>query len=677
MRRSYHAAAALRLTRVALITTAGIHLGGCAGPQIITETGYVLELESEDLSSVPAGNLDRAIQRDAKALRHVSDGFHALQARARASNDKLEARPGKYSQAENDGIRQLMLGYLSYRTELFRIVAYHSSYDSIADERRRLQSFFLAYTAGMTLYARGISIVEMFRDSPRARAKLNEPEPVWGIPPDVFDTVHENVTFRGNIRFLAENRDRATKLHAKAEAAGIFEDDLFRWMPAANERSWGVVEEMSPSIWQANWDKASREAKESGYSLWHDIQATLSVLAGDTRVSMAPPRVSKTTVRKLEPMLEPGDILVARHNFYVSNAFLPGFWPHAILYVGDADALQARGLGDRPWVSKHLDAYRRSASDGNPHRVIEAVSEGVVFSSLEYAAGADYLAVLRPRVRQARKDAAIERAFAHLGKPYDFEFDFFSTDQLVCTELVYRAYDEEIDGDRLEFSLVRMLGRDTYPAIEIVRMLEQEWNEDLEREERGEPPVRQLDFIAFLDGNRWRSQEELFATTHIPATPDRKGWTAGLGLGGGGVDAVGAGAVADTAFALSLRVGHSLGWRWLLMYDLEAATFTAPADDPGNADATDQTAWRLGHYGLIQWHPTRSLFFKTGVGVAHTARADELGALGPAWLVGLGYELVSAYGWAVDLQGGYSVAWSSEFTDPDSALTATLGFQLY
>ncbi len=32
--------------------------------------------------------------------------------------------------------------------------------------------------------------------------------------------------------------------------------------------------------------------------------------------------------------MEPGDIIVARQNWYLSNIGLPGFWPHAELYVG-------------------------------------------------------------------------------------------------------------------------------------------------------------------------------------------------------------------------------------------------------------------------------------------------------------------------------------------------------
>ena len=93
------------------------------------------------------------------------------------------------------------------------------------------------------------------------------------------------------------------------------------------------------------------------------------------------------------------------------------------------------------------------------------------------------LAVLRPRLSEQEIGEAILRAFRHHGKPYDFEFDFFTADKLVCTELVYRAYE-----GMLRFDLVRVMGRDTLPALELVRKYGRE---------RGQPD-QELDFVLFL-----------------------------------------------------------------------------------------------------------------------------------------------------------------------------------
>jgi hypothetical protein len=122
--------------------------------------------------------------------------------------------------------------------------------------------------------------------------------------------------------------------------------------------------------------------------------------------------------------------------------------------------------------------------------VLEAVPQGVRLTSLEHCIGiADNAAVLRPRVTDAQAREAIARAFSHLGKSYDFDFDFFSTDRLVCTELVYRCYDGVV-----QFPLVEVMGRKTLPPTELVR----KW-----ASERGRPEA-QLDYICFLDGDEQR-----------------------------------------------------------------------------------------------------------------------------------------------------------------------------
>ena len=206
--------------------------------------------------------------------------------------------------------------------------------------------------------------------------------------------------------------------------------------------------------------------------------------------------------------MKPGDIILERRNWFLSNAFLPGFWPHAALYVGRIEDLQRLGIADDPRLEAHLEDYLESASDGRDHTVIESVSEGVIFSSLTHSMHADYVAVLRPRLSEQEIGEAILRAFRHHGKPYDFEFDFFTADKLVCTELVYRAYE-----GMLRFDLVRMMGRDTLPALELVRKFGRE---------RGQPG-QELDFVLFLDaepasgGANDATEDEFVASAERPS----------------------------------------------------------------------------------------------------------------------------------------------------------------
>jgi hypothetical protein len=243
---------------------------------------------------------------------------------------------------------------------------------------------------------------------------------------------------------------------------------------------------------------------------------------GDTRVR----RVGKYLVdrglrERLDDQLEPGDILLARKNWYLSNVGLPGFWPHAILYLGTPDKLRAhfdrpevRALGRDLGGDDFPDALAKRYPEawaayggmdhGEPRRVIEAVSEGVVFSSLAACTG-DYVAALRPRLDPLDRAKAIAQAFAQFGKPYDFDFDFATDHALVCTELVWRASRPAPGKAGLSLELSSMAGRMTLPANDIARQYA----------DRFGAPGQELDFVAFIDASEgdkraFFSNEEAF-----------------------------------------------------------------------------------------------------------------------------------------------------------------------
>jgi len=169
-------------------------------------------------------------------------------------------------------------------------------------------------------------------------------------------------------------------------------------------------------------------------------------------------------------------VLLVRQDGFLSNALLPGFWTHALIYLGPEEAWtglplpDGTPLGEDPVLAAALPAFRTEAPDG-PARVI--------FSSLEHALGKDYVVALRPDLPPTAVAEGIRRALAYHGRPYDFDFDFRSDARLVCTEVVYRAYDPGLNfrvqlDAAVEVSprvpgLVEVMGRPTTPANELAR----------------------------------------------------------------------------------------------------------------------------------------------------------------------------------------------------------------
>jgi hypothetical protein len=143
--------------------------------------------------------------------------------------------------------------------------------------------------------------------------------------------------------------------------------------------------------------------------------------------------------------------------------------------------------------ARYVGAYPRplTPENGQPRPVLEALSEGVVFTSLEHSAAADSLAVLRPRLGPVEKAAALVRAFGYAGRPYDFDFDFRSDAALVCTELIYKAYEPAPGLGGLRLPVPVVAGRPVLPANDVARHFDETVGS-----------ARQaFDFVLFLDGD--------------------------------------------------------------------------------------------------------------------------------------------------------------------------------
>ncbi|MFZ2960046.1 MAG: hypothetical protein WA705_24460 [Candidatus Ozemobacteraceae bacterium] len=102
-------------------------------------------------------------------------------------------------------------------------------------------------------------------------------------------------------------------------------------------------------------------------------------------------------IQEALPLIRFGDVGLHRLAGYASNEFIPGFMIHA-------------------WV--HTD-------DGLPGKIVEAVSEGVLYQSPIYPMQADYTIILRPTgVSVLERKGACLKAKRIVGQEYDVKFKF-------------------------------------------------------------------------------------------------------------------------------------------------------------------------------------------------------------------------------------------------------------
>lgn len=248
-------------------------------------------------------------------------------------------------------------------------------------------------------------------------------------------------------------------------------------------------EELTALIARAPEDieDVATEAAETVVSAWYPAQTFIARAIGHANTSSRAPYITAETIERTRRLVRPGDLVLERCDFYLSNAFLPGWWGHAALYVGDARDVAALGLAEDPAVRPHMAAL----ADG--HDLVEAVGEGVLVSSLAHVMHADHIAILRPRYKTAEAlRRTIRTAFTHVGKPYDFNFDFETDDVLVCSELCWRSL-----GDVIEAPLVRRFGRWTLTPDDLGKL--------------SLPPARQLELVAFVKEGKDSTREEFEA----------------------------------------------------------------------------------------------------------------------------------------------------------------------
>ncbi|PRQ04346.1 hypothetical protein ENSA5_08550 [Enhygromyxa salina] len=402
---------------------------------------------------------------------------------------------------------------------------------SRAQRSRHLRSFLLTFASELALYEKATRLVLLIEQNRNVVKYLDAPHRDRGLGEDSYSSFRQQLQgARDATRVIAGKQylrwlEQAMNGRAEARAIG------YAWLWDRVERHLVLIEGFGVLSAGTTSIGSDAELLQRGVRrVWYPAQKGVAEWMGDTRVRRVNwYLIDEQLQDEAVAQLEPGDILLSRKNWYVSNVGLPGFWPHAILYIGtpeeftayfddpeveawvreqSGEAIDLPTYIGRRWPSRWL---RYSFDDhGQPYRVIEAISEGVVFNTMAHASG-DYLAALRPRLSKKAKAQAIVDAFSYLDRPYDFDFDFATDHALVCTELVWRAYRPAAGKDGLDLDLVEVAGRPTLPANDLARQFVTE---------RG-TAAAQLDFVYFIDAIEKQRKAVVSDEAAFLATPER------------------------------------------------------------------------------------------------------------------------------------------------------------
>ena len=366
-------------------------------------------------------------------------------------NDAQAAQErGYYLPDEDDRLREVFAQYLEVRSALRGIVARMEPWVNEGKNLKReerLRVFLIGFTAACFLVRSGHFMISIAEGRKVVRRKLDEAEPRFGIPRKAFTEVYRLQSsvrrmwkFHEAWRFYDQNRDEILRLKKDPELTEIV---------TLLEGEEPFMETRRRTYWKHRIRYRVHSFRRRNRSTFEQSMFQVFELGGRTIAELRDPTVGLKRLPKRvdgQPyetaarLLEPGDIIITRHRDALSNLFLPGFWPHAALFVGDHE----KGQGE----------------------VVEARKDGVLLRSLSDTLSVDAFLILRANLGISVREGAAKQALTHVGKLYDFAFDFRQAHRLACTALVYRSWHGQAG---VSFELGEQSGRLCLSAEDLIK----------------------------------------------------------------------------------------------------------------------------------------------------------------------------------------------------------------
>lgn len=360
---------------------------------------------------------------------------------------------GYYLPDEDERLRLTYLRYLGARASLWQMV------EDLQPSSRNgeLRTFALAFCAASMLMRSATFIIALAKERPIAWAKLDEAEPRYGLPRKSFTKVYQSFSSPGRIwryhharKFYEKHRTKILDTLNKAHMS-----EMIPWLEEEEPHFHSQKRSLLARLLSYRLYSAGRRTS-SGYTkvMFHLFRLSGSAIAEMKQPFIKAPgakkRVTAEIREEVRALLKPGDIFVTRHDDALSNLFLPGFWPHAALYLGPPEERRALGVPEQ---------------GDSKASVLEAKKDGVKFRPLSETLAVDAFVVLRPKASATPLKEVLTRALSHEGKLYDFLFDFRKADRLACTEVIYRSF-HGIGDWKLE--LTKRAGRTALSAEDLI-----------------------------------------------------------------------------------------------------------------------------------------------------------------------------------------------------------------
>ena len=486
------------------------------------------------VTNVTPEELDAQIGKKEQEVLRIAETAKATHARSLALLEKYNQ--GLFQLEGQDNRREvsaLLHSFFQARDDLWKIVADYSPDNEIQgdDPQQRQRRAMLFTTALLLRHQMSIRFAVTYKADRTLEKYLNQQDDTYGIPANLIVQVNEQLidpSYQGYIASAMDGHEYDTvRTDENSPATTKALQELIAKAKA-------TIAENPEYAFSDNVKAALSEAKRHSVNTYLTIQQFVATQIGDFRIKQTEDitnhKIDSEKVDQFHELLKPGDILIERRDWYSSNAFLPGYWPHGALYIGTPEELVENDLLDdvvkeltaMAKEEKDLETAETQSVDGlthadrmfalvedlkkggneklNSRQIMEAISEGVYHNTVDHSVGeASSVFALSPHVKPHEKAKAIAAAYFYEGREYDFNFDFETPNTLVCTEVIYRCYGGNASNATLRFPIITVMGRKTLPAHELARHFVQQVRNGEEK----------YDLVAWLDSDRINNSSTL------------------------------------------------------------------------------------------------------------------------------------------------------------------------
>ena len=487
---------------------AALSLGAIAYVAVV-----LIPVRDSELTKLSAGDLRQVIDADLDRLRmlHAASDLAVAELETGVLSAADSGTPGG---AELQELRRRWLTCVDAWVEFDVFKERYSGFyqvDNLSHPELHADAFYLGYAALAAQYATAVRLLSVTGADAPLTTFLDE-------VPAASGQAAGTVTI---LKQWLRDTDTALRLHAYRAYQPLVAADMSIGPVARNALEQDVdlaAKELSRRPAQIA-DYALDVLEQQAFDAWLPVQRELAVRASHIRASRQEYAITPAQIAAYRDRLQPGDIVLERRTWHMTNVGIPGFWTHAALYLGTLAQMQADFDGLPTLAGRSIGAYlelyypqvlrqlQRADADGHRHCMIEAKRSGIILTSLQRSGNADYLAVMRPiGMTAASRLRVVLAALAHYGKPYDYNFDFASDNALVCSELVCKAY---ADYQDLDFDVRQVSGRLIFAPNELARKFDREYGTG----------KQQLEFELFLDADA-----ETGTATEKDVNAFRKSW---------------------------------------------------------------------------------------------------------------------------------------------------------